>query len=525
MNRLLLTSMTLCLGFAMAAATATQTANNAAGHTSASQAAIAVRNGVQAYRQQHEKAILTEFTGLLALPNVATTVADVERNAAVISTALQKRGFHTRLLSAGPGTPPAVYGELLTPGATKTIVFYAHYDGQPVAQPGWRTPPFTPTMRTGGTGPDVHDVDWRAAPSIDPEWRIYARSAGDDKASVQVMLSAIDALHAMGKQPTVNVKVLYEGEEEQGSQHLPAILAANAKLLAGDLLIVGDGPRDQSGAMQIVFGARGVSGLDLTVYGPRLPLHDGHYGNWAPNPAVMLTHLLDALRDENGHILIPGFYDDVRPMTPAEATALAALPDVETALKQNLALGRTETNERLGNALFRPALNVRGIRVGNVGKDAANVISTEARASLDFRLVPNETPAGVRDRTNAYLRTLGWYVVDHDPTNAERSAHPKVVQANWDLNYAAYRANIDSHMANVLVDSIQQVLGTPVIRMPMSGGSTPMSMFATALHMPIISVPIANYDDNQHAANENLRVQNLWDGITIYAGILTGQGW
>lgn len=525
MNKLFAAPIALCVGFLLPAAASAQVAGSAPTNAQANQAAMAVREGVQTYRQAHEKQILTEFTELLALPNVATKVADIQRNASAISAALQPRGFHTQILSAAPGTPPAVYGELRTPGATKTLVFYAHFDGQPVAQPGWRTTPFTPTMRTGGTGSDVRDVDWRTAPRIDPEWRIYARSSADDKASIQAMLSAIDALHAMGKTPTVNVKVLYEGEEEQGSPHLPAILAANAKLLSGDLLIVGDGPRDQTGAMQVVFGARGVSGVDLTVYGPRLPLHDGHYGNWAPNPAVMLTHLLDALRDENGHILIPKFYDDMRPMTTAEAAALAALPDVETALKKNLALGRTETSERLGNALFRPALNVRGIRVGNVGADAANVISTEARASIDFRLVPDETPERVRDLTNAYLRTLGWYVVDHEPTLAERSSHPKVVQANWDLNYPAYRAKLDSHVANVLVNSIQQVLGTPVIRVPMSGGSTPMSMFDTALHMPIINVPIANYDDNQHAANENLRVQNLWDGITIYAGILTGQGW
>ncbi len=462
------------------------------------------------------------------MPNVATNIADVDRNANAIASELASRGFTTRLLRAAPNTPAAVYGELHVSGANHTIVFYAHYDGQPVAQPGWRSQPFTPVVRTAPIGADTsssHDVDWRAASHIDPEWRIYARSASDDKAAIQAMLTALDALHAEGKQPTVNVKVFYEGEEEQGSPHLADILAANKGLLGGDVFVLSDGPRHQSGAMQVFFGARGTSGVELTVYGPLRPLHSGHYGNWAPNPAVMLTHLLDNLVDEHGHILIPNFYDDVKPLTRAESAALAALPDVETSLEKELAIARPETNERLANAISEPALNVRGIRVGGVGAAATNVISTEALASIDFRLVPDQTPIGVRDRTETYLRALGWDVVHDDPTPAERAAHPKVVKAVWSLGYPAYRASLDDPAANAVISSIERSMGTSIIRFPMLGGSVPMSTFADALHMPIIGVPLANYDNNQHAANENLRIQNLWDGIAIYAGLLTGVRW
>ena len=480
-----------------------------------------VQNGVRAYRTAHEKEILAEFSQLLALPNVATKVADVEANAAAISAALDRRGFRTRLLAAAPGTPPAVFGELNVPGATHTVVFYAHYDGQSVSQPDWRSGPFTPVVRTGLLTSGAQDVDWRAAKHIDPEWRLYARSASDDKAPIQSMLSALDALQSIGKRPTVNVKVFYEGEEEQGSPHLDAILAKNARLLSGDVFILSDGPRHQSGAMQVYFGARGTTSLELTVYGPARPMHSGHYGNWVPNPGVMLTHLLDAMRDENGRILIPGFYDDVRPRSAAELAALSALPDVETGLKKELELGRTESSERLANAISDPALNVRGIRMGDVGRAATNVISTEARASIDFRLVPDETPAHVRDRTENFLRALGWDVVHDEPTAAERSSHPKVVKAEWSLGYPAYLTSIDGKAASEVIASIQRALGGPVIRFPMLGGSVPMSTFSDAVKMPIIGVPLANYDNNQHAANENLRLQNLWDGIAIYAGLLT----
>ena len=489
------------------------------------EAAAGVRAQVRAYREAHEKQILEEFSRLLAMPNVATHVADIEVNAEFIMHELTRHGFTTRLLAAAPGTPPAIYGELPAPGARRTLIFYAHYDGQPVAQPEWRSSPWKPVVREGKRATDSRDVDWRSAPRIDPEWRIYARASSDDKLPIQAMLTALDALAASGQRPTVNVKVFYEGEEEQGSPHLAAILSPNRELLRGDVFVLSDGPRHQSGRMQVFFGARGTSDLEVTVYGPARPLHSGHYGNWAPNPAVMLTHLIDNLRDEDGRVLIPGFYDDVRPLTPAESTALAALPDVETGLKEELALGRTEGTERLANSISRPAINVRGIRFGDVGEAAANAISTEARASFDFRLVPDETPQRVCERTESFLREKGWELVSQDPDAATRRAHPKVAQLRWRLGYPGYRADMNAPPVRAVVASIERATGAEVLRMPMLGGSVPMSTFADALGVPIIGVPLANYDNNQHAANENLRLQNLWDGIDVYAGLLTDVDW
>lgn len=487
--------------------------------------AATVRDEVRAYREAHAKQILEEFAALLSMPNVATNVADVENNAQAIVRDLAQRGFTTRLLSAGHGTPPAVYGALGVPGATRTLLFYAHYDGQPVGQPEWRSSPWKPVVRTGARASDSRDVDWRAAPHLDPQWRIYARSASDDKLPIQAMLTALDALKAAGHHPTENVKVLYEGEEEQGSHHLADILHANAGLLRGDVFVLSDGPRHPSGRMQVFFGARGVVGLELAVYGPARPLLSGHYGNWAPNPAVMLTHLLDILRDADGRILVPGFYDDVRPLTPAEKSALAALPDVETGLKEELALGRTEGTQRLADSVTRPALNVRGIRVGEVGEAATNAISTVACASIDFRLVPDQTPQGVRQRTEAFLTAQGWDVVGTDPDAAVLRSHPRVVKLEWSLDYPGYRADMDAPAVRAVVAAIERATGETVLRLPMLGGSVPMRTFADALHMPIVGVPLANYDNNQHGANENLRLQNLWDGIDIYAGLLTDGSW
>jgi acetylornithine deacetylase/succinyl-diaminopimelate desuccinylase-like protein len=481
---------------------------------------------VRAWRQAHEKQILADFIGFLAMPNVATTLADVEKNAVFIEGELKARGFATRVLRAGADKPPVVYGELKSPRAKRTVVFYAHYDGQPVGQPDWKTSPFQPVVRGPGAAGAGADIDWKAAARLDPEWRVYGRGASDDKASIQAMFSALDALKAAGRKPSVNVKILYEGEEEAGSPNLEPVLKTNKALLTSDLFVVGDGPAHQSGPVQVTFGARGVIGVDITAYGPSRPLHDGHYGNWAPNPAAQLVRLLAALRDDEGRILIPGFYDDVRPLNPAEQAAVDAMPQVEDGLKRDLQLGRTEgQGKRLAELLQQPALNIRGVRVGDVGDKAANAISTKAQASIDFRLVPGETPEGVRRRLEDFLAAQGWTLVDHDPSPEERMSHPRLVRLAWEPGYAAWRTPLDQPAPAAFAMAVEASAGDGIVRMPMMGGSVPMSTFADALQVPVVGLAFANADNNQHAANENLKLANLWRGIEVYAGVLEGLDW
>ncbi len=487
--------------------------------------ATSPRDAVRAWRQAHEHSILGEFSRLLAMPNVATTLPDVEANATAISALLAARGFHTQLLRAEPGTPPTVFAERTTPGATRTVVFYAHYDGQPIGQKGWLSPPFTPTLR--GPPPANTPIDpATAAGALDPDWRLYARSAGDDKATIQAMLSALDALAASGIAPTVNIKLLYEGEEEQGSPHFAAIIAQNRALLRGDLLIMGDGPMHQSGRQMINGGNRGITSFTATVYGPNKPLHDGHYGSWAPSPAVMIADFVMSLRDDDGHIKIPGIYDDVTPVTAATRAALAAMPPVEADLKHALGLGRTVGPARLADGYLGPTLNVRAIHAGDDGPNAANAIATEASASVDFRLAPGETPARVKGLTEAYLTRRGWFIVRDVPDEATRTAHPRVLRLNWDTGGSiATMTPLDTPAAEAVAASIAGTTGAAVIRLPIVGASSGFAEVVDQLHAPMVGVSIANYDDNQHARNENLRLGNLWDGIEIYAGLLADLNW
>jgi acetylornithine deacetylase/succinyl-diaminopimelate desuccinylase-like protein len=485
-----------------------------------------VRDKVRAYRAAHEKQIVGELADLLSLPNVATKVADIERNADRLTTMLEKRGFTVKRLSAGPGTPPAVFGDLKVPGAKRTIMFYAHYDGQPVDQKGWVSDPFKPVLRTGPLGPNTKEVDLATAPAtLDPEWRIYARSASDDKSPIIAILTALDALKASGIKPSVNLKLFLEGEEEQGSEHLTRILQGNETLLAADAWILCDGPVHPTRKQQIYYGARGVAGMELTVYGPIRPLHSGHYGNWAPNPAVTLAHLVASLRDEEGKILIPGFYDDVRPLNDAEKKAIAAMPPVEEGLKDELAIGRTEgKGARLQDRLMDPALNVRGIRSAEVGPEAANAVPTQAQVSIDFRLVPDQTPEKVKERVEAFLRSKGWTLVTEEPDREARRANPKLARIYWSLDYPAARTDMSLPASRAVAKVVEEAVGGPVIQVPMLGGSVPMYLFTDTLKSPIIGVPMVNHDNNQHGINENLRLQNLWDGIEIYGELIAALG-
>ncbi|HEV2118326.1 MAG TPA: M20/M25/M40 family metallo-hydrolase, partial [Terriglobales bacterium] len=337
------------------------------------------------YRSTHEKQIVGEFVKLLAIPNHAGDSNDIARNVRAISEMLQERGVKVRLLRLA-GASPVVFGELSTPGATHTIGIYAHYDGQPTDEAQWQHPPFSPVLRDASG----KEVDWEAEERFDPEARIYARSSSDDKAPIEATMAALDALRAAHVAPSVNVKFFFEGEEEAGSPHLAGIIAKYPETLAADAWLLCDGPMHQSGRMQVDYGSRGDIDLEMTVYGPAHPLHSGHYGNWAPNPIVLLTHLLDSMRDADAHILIPGFYDDVRPLTASEKRMLAATPAADEQLKQELAIAQPEGDgAKLAAQILKPAINVHGIQAGHVGEEAANVISTEARASFDIRLVPN----------------------------------------------------------------------------------------------------------------------------------------
>ncbi|MGZ4985156.1 MAG: M20/M25/M40 family metallo-hydrolase, partial [Chthoniobacterales bacterium] len=441
---------------------------------------------------------------------------NIERNAAAISAMCEKRGLAVQRLKV-EGAPPVVVADLRMPGAKRTIAFYAHYDGQPVDAKQWKSDPWKPIMRDAA----FHEVDWRAAQSIEPEWRLYARSSGDDKASIVAMLAAFDALRGVSISASVNLRFVFEGEEEAGSPHLAAYLEKYPSVLRPDAWILCDGPIHQSRRMELYFGARGEVGLELTVFGPVKGLHDGHYGNWVANPALSLAYLLASMRDETGRVLIKGFSYQVRPLTTEEREALAKIPNIEAELRKEFEIAANEgEGKSLNELLTLPALNVRGIEAGHVGTQASNTIQPEARASIDFRLVPNQTPESIKPLVEDHIRKQGYEIVREKPDATTRLAHAKIVQLEWGAGLPPARTALDLPFSRE-VAGIMTAIGHDPVRLPTMGGSIPMYLFQQPNETPVIGLPIANHDDNQHAADENIRLHNLWDGMEVFAALFS----
>ncbi|MCA1850256.1 MAG: M20/M25/M40 family metallo-hydrolase [Acidobacteria bacterium] len=478
------------------------------------------------YRRANEHRILREFIELLSLPNVASDRENIRRNAARIVEMMRARGLNPRLLEAATeGVPPVVFGELKVPGAAKTVVFYAHYDGQPTDPAKWTgTLPWRPTLRDAPleSGGKILPTPGAGEP-INPEWRLYARSSSDDKAGVMAILTAVDALRADGIAPTANLKFFFEGEEEAGSPHLVEILSRHRELLASDAWIICDGPVHQSGRKQVVFGVRGDTNVDVTVYGAKRPLHSGHYGNWAPNPAMLLARLLASMKDGRGRVTIRGWYDEVEPLGEAERRAIAEAPAYDEQLRRELGIARADGGGKsLLELINEPSLNINGLTSAETGPLSRNVIPTTATAALDLRLVRGNDYRRQVERLVAHIRLQGFHVLDRDPTDAERLSHPLLARVTHRPgSYNAERTPMDLPVSRSVVAAVQRVSAEPVIRLPTLGGSLPLSLIRETLGAPTITVPIANYDNNQHAENENIRLQNLWDGIEIMAALMT----
>ncbi len=481
-----------------------------------------VLDAVRLFRSQHEVEILRELSDLVTLPNTATNLDDMERNAEALTGLLESRKFDVRMLRA-EGGPPAVYGQRLSDPAKRTVVFYAHYDGQAVVPELWSSNPFEVVVRTGRLEAGGKDVpfDELKAP-VDPEWRLYGRSTSDDKVSIIALLTALDALDAAGIEPGINIKLLLDGEEERSSPNIPEILRSNIDLLTADLWVFCDGPMHQTRLPQVVYGVRGVTSVHITAYGPAVGLHSGHYGNWAPDPGMALARLITSMRDADGNLLIDGIDELVRPLGETAASAIEDAPPVDERLKQDLALGWTEGEPiPLAERITRPAINLLGFSVGQVGMKAKNAIPPQAKAVVGFRLVPDVTPEAIREATERHIQTQGFHIVHQEPDEGLRREYARVVWLEWKMGYPALATDMDLPISKAIAGIVDESVDGPIVLTPSLGGSLPLYIFSEILDAPpIVVVPIANHDNNQHAPNENLRIKNLWLGIEIYAALI-----
>ena len=474
------------------------------------------------FRDRHGWQILADFADLLRLPNVTGRVDDLRANATELERRFEARGASMDVVEI-EGASPVVVGELRCDSATATVGVYIHYDGQPVDPANWSHPPFGATLIAGSSDDRSAPIDYPAPGDvIDPEWRIYARGASDDKAPFAAITAAIDALADTGTDRMVDLVFLFEGEEESGSPNLERYLTELAPRLSADVWLLCDGPVHQSRLPQVAFGARGYSGFDLTFYGPERELHSGHYGNWVPNPAFELATFLAGCKDASGMVTIDGFYDDTRPASEADGAAIAALPLVEDRLQEELGFAGPEVDDSsYAERLMIPSFNVRGLHAAAVGDGARNVIPAEATASVDMRLAAGDDPETMVERVRSHLRGQGYVVLDRDPTSEERRAHRRLARLAPAPGYRAVRIPMDSPVADALLGVCARASGDEVVALPTFGGSIPLYLFEDVLEAPVAVLPIANHDNNQHAPDENIRIANLWYGVDLWATLLT----
>ncbi|OGD11978.1 MAG: hypothetical protein A2Y86_01740 [Candidatus Aminicenantes bacterium RBG_13_62_12] len=481
--------------------------------------------GVRDYRLAHESEILREFTELLAVPNVASDRENIRKNAELLRRMIERRGLEARVMETEGN--PVVFAEKRVSGAERTLLFYVHYDGQPVEPEKWAgTKPFEPALRPGklqaGTREPAPIPFPAAGARHEDDWRIYARSASDDKAPIVCFLAALDALRQSGLGLKSNIKVILDGEEEAGSTSLFPFIEKNRGLLRCDVLFMCDGPAYYSGDPTLFFGARGITSLEVTVYGPDTSLHSGHYGNWAPNSALMLAHLLASMRDPNGRVKVSGFYDTVAPLTESELRAVRSIPSFEDEVKRTYAFRRHEDAwPSLMEAIQFPALNINGLESGGVGRKATTSIPASATAHFDIRLVKGNDPRDMAAKVVNHIRSQGYHVVEVEPDAETRARFPMIAKVTGGGGgYAASRTAMDLPVCRMVIETLKRHGSRPPVLLPTLGGSLPIVHFQDLLETPIIGVSVVNHDNNQHQQDENIRLGHLWLGIETFAALL-----
>lgn len=470
---------------------------------------------------RHAIASLREFYELLSIPNDAHFPNDIEKNVQWCESAFTKRGFTTQRLQTS--TVPLLLAERKVKNAKKTILIYLQIDGQPVKASQWQQEsPWKPTLKELGSDGKWNSISYEQLyEKHNPDWRIFARSTSDAKGPAVAYLASLDALKELKAEPNFNMKVIMDFEEELGSPHLPEAVTKYKNELAADWFIIFDGPRHVSNEPTLSFGARGICEITLTTFGPRVPVHSGNYGNYTPNPALRLSKLLASMKDDDGRVTLPGFYDGVV-LTEEEKKILQQVPDDEKEIKKFLGIAAADkVGDNFQESLQYPTLNIRGMDALFVGSESRTLIPATATAEIDIRLVPSSNAARLIGLVRQHVESQGYFIVEKEPTEEKRMKYPKIAAFHSNFSYAAFQTPFDSPCGVWLSKAMVKAFGKEPIKIRTAGGSIPISPFVVTLGIPAVAIPTVNADNNQHAENENIRVGNYIDAVKTFLAILT----
>jgi len=459
----------------------------------------------------------------IALPNDATYPEDILKNVSWLENQFAKRNFtHKRLQTK---TVPMLLLERPKDLKKQTVLFYMHADGHAVDPQFWfQEDQYGLILKKQAREGGFDSIDWNnlRTDKIDEEWRLFGRASADAKGPIIMFLAGLDYLETKGVELPYNVKIIIDFEEEIGSPQIPTAVVEYKQDLQADMLVIFDGPRHSSNKPTLTFGARGIGTVTLTVYGPVFPQHSGHYGNYAPNPAIRLAQLLSTMKADDGRVLIDGYYDGIS-LSDDLKRELNKVPDDENVIKAKLGIGDTDSGvaDTYQEALQYPSLNVRGMSAGWVGNEARTIIPATATAEIDIRLVLESDGQRLLALVKQHIQDQGYLVLDRKPTSQERATNNKIIKFTTRKSYKAFRTEFDTPIGNWLSAAMTKAFDEEPIKIRTSGGSIPISPFVNTLDIPAVTVPTVNKDNNQHSPNENLRVGNFLEGIETMIAILT----
>ena len=470
---------------------------------------------------------LDEFIEFLSYPNDANYESDIYKLMDWTENKFKSLDFKINRLDTE--TIPLMLASKHISDDYKTVLIYMHLDGQPVDLSKWNQEnPFIPVYKLKEDGKFV-DYDSNKIANVDYETleekdiRIFARASSDAKGPVMMLIQAMKFMNSKNIDNKFNLKLIMDFEEEKGSPSLPDAVKKHSTILKSDALLIFDGPQHESDLPTLNFGNRGISSITLKTYGPVVPQHSGHFGNYAPNPVFRMSNILSSMKDENGIVKIKGYYDGIT-ISDQVKKYLDNVPDDEESMLNKMQFKKPESvGSSYQEAIQFPSLNVRGIRAGWVEDEVRTIVPSECIAEIDVRLVIESDGYRLHDLIKKHIEDLGYVVLDQEPSKEERMKYEKIVKFNSTVSYPAFRTDIDSDLGNWLSETLTRTFGVKPVLRRTSGGSVPISPFVNVLNIPAVGVPTVNKDNNQHSPNENIKLINYIKGIESFVGILSSE--